>query len=228
MSLSPFPRGSSQGLSNLRFRDSSSEPESQPCTPSTSQTWAATPTFAPAPALAPAPAPAPDHDLQSGDVDMIGRIIIVSEGAGKLKLKASRPSLHLNWRLKYGVESLGHKSRTYGLGPRNNPQRIQSGLRGEGTSQPGEGVDGVQVPPMAQQIAQLNQQLAATEARRLEGERAMQESMKSLQPQVLSHIACGRFGVPRSPAPHPDDDDDDIEPEDDSEYVDRTPDHEMP
>ncbi|KAK4349386.1 hypothetical protein RND71_032141 [Anisodus tanguticus] len=67
---------------------------------------------------------------------------------------------------------------------------------------------------------------ASAEAIRLKGERATQESLKSLQTQVLSHIACGRFGVPRSPPPHPDDDD--IEPEDDGEYVDRTPDHEMP
>ncbi|KAK4364637.1 hypothetical protein RND71_015995 [Anisodus tanguticus] len=45
----------------------------------------------------------------------------------------------------------------------------------------------------------------------------MQESLKLLQAQVLSHIAYGRFGVPRSPPPHPDDDDD-IEPEYNGEY----------
>ncbi|KAK4364390.1 hypothetical protein RND71_015748 [Anisodus tanguticus] len=115
----------------------------------------------------------------------------------KLSLKASRPSLHWNWRLKYGGVAGTQKGRTYGLGSRNNPQRLQAGLRGEGTSRWGEGVDVVQVTAMTQ----LNQQLAAAEARRLEGERVMQESMKSLQAQVLSHIACGRLGVPHSPPP---------------------------
>ncbi|KAJ8558065.1 hypothetical protein K7X08_004831 [Anisodus acutangulus] len=142
-----------------------------------------------------------------------------SMSTSKLSLKASQPILQRNWRLTCGVELMGHKNL------RNNPQHLQSGLQGEGTSRQGEGIYGVQVAAMAQQIAQLNRQLAAAEARQLEGERTMQESMKSLQAQVLSHIVCGRFGVPRSPPPHPDDD---IEPEDDSEYVDRTPDHEMP
>ncbi|KAK4349287.1 hypothetical protein RND71_032042 [Anisodus tanguticus] len=118
------------------------------------------------------------------------------------------------------------KGKTYALGPRNNFERLQSRLRGEGTSRQGKGIDGVQVTAMAQQIIKLNRQFAMAEGKRLYGERVMQESLKSLEVQVRSHIEYGCFGVPRSPSPHPDDDD--KKPEDDGEYVDRTPDHEMP
>ncbi|KAJ8549994.1 hypothetical protein K7X08_033701 [Anisodus acutangulus] len=76
MSPSPSPRGSSYGLSNLRLRDSSSKPDSHPWTPAMIWTWAPTPisTSASAPALTSTHAPAPGHDLQLGDVDMMGFI----------------------------------------------------------------------------------------------------------------------------------------------------------
>ncbi|KAK4357454.1 hypothetical protein RND71_023064 [Anisodus tanguticus] len=54
------------------------------------------------------------------------------------------------------IVDVSQNGRTYGLGPRNNFQRLQSGQRGERTSQQGEDVDGVHVTAMAQQIAELN------------------------------------------------------------------------
>ncbi|KAJ8547587.1 hypothetical protein K7X08_011173 [Anisodus acutangulus] len=78
MSPSPSPRGSSHVLSNLCLRDSSSKPELQPWTLAMSQTRAPIPIST----LAPASGPAPDQDLQRGDVDMMGKIMIVPEGDG--------------------------------------------------------------------------------------------------------------------------------------------------
>ncbi|KAK4348108.1 hypothetical protein RND71_034447 [Anisodus tanguticus] len=137
---------------------------SQPWTPAMSQTRAHIPTSTPAPALS--PSPAPDHDLQPENVDMMCRIMIMHEGAGL--------SVH-------GIQ----KTLT---------RLLRTSRRKGAQDCSGESVDGVQVAAMAQQIAQLNPQLLVAEARRLEGERAMQESVKSLdtssEPHCMWMIWC--------------------------------------
>ncbi|KAK4342685.1 hypothetical protein RND71_038501 [Anisodus tanguticus] len=117
-----------------------------------SHKWGPIPTSAPAQTPAPAYALTLGQDPQSGDLDMMDRIMIVPEGARVIQTMRLQKQL---WMLFEGFNVV---------------------------------------------TVTLH-----------EGERAIPESLKLLQTQVLSHIACERFDVPRSPPPHPDDDDIELE-----------------
>ncbi|KAG5600503.1 hypothetical protein H5410_031873 [Solanum commersonii] len=79
-----------------------------------------------------------------------------------------------------------HKGRCYGLGSRNYVRRLQSGLKGIGSSRQAEALNGVQNAAMSDQIGKLTVALAESERKRVVEQESMSKTVQQIKEQVMN------------------------------------------
>ncbi|KAG5621118.1 hypothetical protein H5410_006336 [Solanum commersonii] len=71
-------------------------------------------------------------------------------------------------------------------GSRNDVRRLQSGLEGIRSSRQAEGLDGVQIAAMSDQITKLTAALAESERKRVAELQSMSETVQQIKEQVMN------------------------------------------